>query len=260
MRRRIIISVAISALTVLAGATPSLASSPRVASTTNLTNCRFSQYQVFGGMSRLTATHLYASDFQMPFADHLHRTLTSSDVSSTDYFAFTALASNHWSLNLYKQNGALKRVIDSTGVFLAVGSGFYYYNGDGSFHTVISTRQGYLTGDAKSWPVSFANPTLATLNNMNNCSATTLLAGETLANTHNSTSTTVAHATTTVRTATTSSALPSTTTTVAPTTTTTSQLAHTGVKTDFALGSAMWLVALGMLLMLATQLRRRRAN
>jgi hypothetical protein len=95
---------------------------------------------------------------------------------------------------------------------------------------------------------------------MNNCSSTTLVAGETLANAHGTTSTTVGVTTTTARATTTTGATHVTTTTLAPVTTTTSQLAHTGLKTDFALGSAMWLLAFGMLLMLMTHLRRRRAN
>ena len=251
MRRRFIASVVATVVTVLATSAPVLATQPRAASTTNLTNCRFSANQVFGGMSHLTSTQLVASDFQHPFADHLHRTLTSSEVSGSDYFAFVPLSGNNWGLNLYKQNGTIKRVIDSTGVFLAVGLGFYFYNGDGNFHTVISTRQGYLTGDAKTWPVAYFHPTAAILNGMNNCSSTTLSAGETLANARGTTTTTN-HSTTTGATA--------TTTTSAPVTTTTSQLAHTGLKTDIALSTAMWLVAFGMSLMLATHMRRRRTN
>ena len=260
VRHRIFPSFAVAAVAVLSVSGLAAASTSHVAATTNLTNCRFSANQVFGGMSNLTATRLYASDFQPPFADHLHRTLNSSDLASTDYFAFVPLAANHWALNLYKGSGALKRTIDSTGVFLAVGTDFYYYNGDGSFRTVISTRQGYLSGDAKNWPIAFRNPTSSILNGMNNCSATPLAGGETLNNAHGTTSTTMHVTTTTSHVTTTTGGSHVTTTTMAPATTTTSQLAHTGLKTDIALGSAMWLVAFGMLLMLATQLRRRRAN
>ncbi len=260
VRHRIVTSIATTLITVMAVGSTALASQPRAATTTNLTNCRFSSHQVFGGMSNLTTTHLFASDFQPPYADHLHRSLTNSEIASTDYFAFVPLASNHWELNLYKSNGALKRVVDTTGTFLAAGIGFYYYNGDGSFHTVVSTRQGYLSGDATSWPVAFTRPSSTVLNSLNNCSTTTLAAGETLANADGTTSTTTRVTTTTTRATTTTGATHVTTTTSVPVTTTTSQLAHTGLKTDIALGSAMWLLAFGMLLMLMTQLRRRRTN
>ncbi len=252
MRRNLIISALSVVLTVTASTGTALASQPRAVPTTNLANCRFSQSQVFGGVSRITSTELLASDFQLPYADHLRRTLTTRDIRSTDYYAFTPLAGNSWALSLYRQNGTLKQLIDSSGIFLAVGLGFYYYNGDGSFHTVISTHQGYLTGDAHNWPIAFKNPTGSTLSNMNNCSATPLAVGETLQSAQGTT--------TTIHGTTTTTATQATTTTTAPTTTTTSQLAHTGLKTDLALGSAMWLVALGMLLMVAAQLRRRRIN
>ena len=260
MRHRVTSTIAATVLTVLASSGTALATLPHAVTTTNLTNCRFSAHQVFGGLSNLTANRLYASDFQLPYADHLHRSLTNADIAGTDYFAFVPLAGNSWGLNLYKSNGALKRIIDASGTFLAVGLGFYDYNGDGSFHTVISTRQGYLSGDATNWPVAFTRPSSTVLNSMNNCSSTTLVAGETLANAHGTTSTTVRVTTTTARATTTTGATHVTTTTLAPVTTTTSQLAHTGLKTDFALGSAMWLLAFGMLLMLMTHLRRRRAN
>jgi hypothetical protein len=253
VRRIVIVSAVTAALTVMTSTGIAFATQPRVVPTTNLTNCRFSQSQVFGGMSRMTATQLFASDFQLPFADHLHRTLTPGDITSSDYYAFTPLSGNNWALNLYKGNGTLKHVIDASGVFLAVGLGFYYYNGDGSFHTVIATRQGYLPGDANNWPIAYKNPTSTILNGMNNCSATTLAAGETLQTAQGGSTTTIHHSTTTL-------APHATTTFAAPTTTTTSQLAHTGLKTDLALGSAMWLVAFGMMLMLATQMRRRRVN
>ena len=110
---------------------------------------------------------------------------TSSDYAAIDaagqYFAFfdSTTDPGTYGLALYNSNGTLSQVIHDTGTFTALADGAIFYNGDGSWGTLITTSEGYYIGDSNNFDVSTLNPNSTHLANWQPDSTEPLAAGET---------------------------------------------------------------------------------
>jgi len=110
---------------------------------------------------------------------------TSSDYAAIDaanqYFAFfdSTTDPGTYGLALYNSNGTLSQVIHDTGTFTALADGAIFYNGDGSWGTLITTAEGYYIGDSNNFDDVTLNPNSTHLANWEPDSTEPLAAGET---------------------------------------------------------------------------------
>jgi hypothetical protein len=112
---------------------------------------------------------------------------TSSDYAAIDaanqYFAFfdSTTDPGTYGMALYNSDGTLNQVIHNTGTFTALADGAIFYNGDGSWGTLITTAEGYALGDANTFDGVTLNPNSTHLANWEPDSATPLADGQTAA-------------------------------------------------------------------------------
>jgi hypothetical protein len=82
---------------------------------------------------------------------------------------------------VYNSNGTIYKLINNTGSFRTLADGAIFYNGNGMWGTLITTKQGYNYGQSGSFTITQQFPTNAQLEAYTPESSTPLAAGETAA-------------------------------------------------------------------------------
>ena len=159
--------------------------SPAQAAVTGIVDCRFSQSQVFDVQWSIQGTApnrtLNVSGLTRPFTSVAPGgQLAAGDVEATDTFGFYANG-DEIGFRQYDAGGSLKRTLHERGTFRAIGPDFIFYNGDGSWGTLISTGEGFAFGDAASLAVSQENISVSEASTYSSCAATPLAVGQTRA-------------------------------------------------------------------------------
>jgi hypothetical protein len=150
----------------------------------SILGCEFSPNQVFDVQWFLSGSTLSASSFDYPFSNYgLYypapgaTRLSAGTLAANDYFSFFAstTAPGTLGLELFDSAGTLKGIIDDTGSFVALGTGFIFYNGDGSWGTLFTTSQAYAYGDSANLTATNTAPTDSDALAYSNCSAAPLV-------------------------------------------------------------------------------------
>jgi hypothetical protein len=165
----------------------------------NITTAKFSTAQIFDVQWSIGGGQLNASGFNYIFSSINYATQTASAARWTlaqtqdagangRYIAFFNSTTNPgtYGMAVYNSNGTVYKLINNTGSFRALADGAIFYNGNGMWGTLITTKQGYNLGQSGSWAVTQdcnASPSACNtaLANYTPPSSTPLAAGQTAA-------------------------------------------------------------------------------
>lgn len=152
----------------------------------DITTGKFSTAQIFDVQWNISGNTLNTSGYNYLYRSIPSSTrMTSSDYAAIDsagqYFAFFDSTTNPgtYGMAIYNSDGSLDEVIHNTGTFRALADGAIFYNGAGSWGTLITTAQGYAIGDSASFTVEEQNPSNTTMAGWTPDSTEPLADGET---------------------------------------------------------------------------------
>jgi hypothetical protein len=152
----------------------------------DITTGKFSTAQMFDVQWSISGNTLNTSGYNYLYRSVPSATrMTSSQYAAIDaagqYFAFFDSTTNPgtYGMAIYNSDGSLSEVIHNTGTFRALADGAIFYNGAGSWGTLITTAQGYNVGDSASFTVEEENPSNTTMAGWVPDSTTPLAAGQT---------------------------------------------------------------------------------
>jgi hypothetical protein len=160
---------ALGALSVVLTAVGIGASAER-ASAADIHSCEFGTGQVFDVQWGIDNSTLSVSSMAYPYSNYgmFYPTapatrFDSSTLASTDYFQFfdSTTVPGTLGLEVFSGDGTLRGVIDDTGSFQALGNGFIFYVGDGSWGTLFTTQTGFHYGDSAEFTATNTAPTTA---------------------------------------------------------------------------------------------------
>jgi hypothetical protein len=154
----------------------------------DITTGKFSTAQIFdvqwsisgGTLNTSGYNYLYRS---VPSATRMTSTNYANIDAAGQYFAFFDSTTNPgtYGMALYNSDGTLAEVIHNTGTFRALADGAIFYNGAGSWGTLITTAQGYSIGGSATFTVEIDNPTDQQMSTWVPDSTEPLASGETAA-------------------------------------------------------------------------------
>ena len=157
----------------------------------DITAEHFSFSQVFDVQWYISGGVLHASGFNYLYASvnasgqlqagRLSSTQTATYANAGDYIAFFHSTTNPgtYGLGVYDTNNNLVRILDNTGVFTALADGAIFYNGNGSWGTLFTTKQGYSINGSGTFTVQVSNPTNSYMASYNPPNTQPLAAGQT---------------------------------------------------------------------------------
>jgi len=157
-----------------------------------ITDAKFSTAQIFDVQWYVSGGRLYASGFNYIFSSINYSTQTASAArwtaaqtsdagSSGRYIAFFNSTTNPgtYGMAVYNSDGSVYKIINNTGSFHSLSDGAIFYNGNGMWGTLITTKQGFNIGQSANFAITALNPTNAQLQAYTPESSTPLAAGQT---------------------------------------------------------------------------------
>jgi hypothetical protein len=133
----------------------------------NITTAKFGTAQIFDVQWNISGGQLNASGFNYIYSSINYATQTASAArwtaaQTTDagsngrYIAFFNSTTNPgtYGMAVYNSDGTVYKLINNTGSFRALADGAIFYNGNGMWGTLITTKQGYTLGQSGSWAVT----------------------------------------------------------------------------------------------------------
>jgi hypothetical protein len=133
----------------------------------NITTAKFSTAQIFDVQWNVSGGNLNASGFNYIYSSINYATQTASAARWTPtqtadagangrYISFFNSTTNPgtYGMAVYNSDGTVYKIINNTGSFRALADGAIFYNGNGSWGTLITTKQGYNYGQSGSWAVT----------------------------------------------------------------------------------------------------------
>ena len=157
-----------------------------------ITDAKFSTAQIFDVQWYINGGTLYASGFNYIYSSVNYATQTNSaarwtaaqtaDASANGrYIAFFNSTTNPgtYGMGVYNSDGTLYKIINNTGSFRTLADGAIFYNGNGMWGTLITTKQGYNLGQSGQFAITQEYPTNAQLAAYVPPSSTPLAAGQT---------------------------------------------------------------------------------
>jgi hypothetical protein len=184
----------------------------------SITDLKVSTAQIFDVQWSISGNTLYTSGYNYIYASINYTTQTASaarltsanyaDINSVAgrYIGFFASTTNPgtYGMAVFNADGTKYKILNNTGSFRALANGAIFYNGNGSWGTLITTGQGYNLGSSATFTVTTSYPTNTQLQAYTPPSSTPLAAGQTAAPaapTYSSSITTVQQTSKTARTA-----------------------------------------------------------
>jgi hypothetical protein len=159
-----------------------------------ITDAKFSTAQIFDVQWYVSGGRLYASGFNYIYSSINYSTQTASAArwtaaqtsdagSSGRYIAFFNSTTNPgtYGMAVYNSDGSVYKIINNTGSFHSLSDGAIFYNGNGMWGTLITTKQGFNLGQSANFAITALNPTNAQLQAYTPESSTPLAAGQTAA-------------------------------------------------------------------------------
>jgi hypothetical protein len=157
-----------------------------------ITDAKFSTAQIFDVQWYVSGGVLYASGFNYIYSSINYSTQTASAArwtaaqtsdagSNGRYIAFFNSTTNPgtYGMAVYNSDGTVYKIINNTGSFHSLSDGAIFYNGNGMWGTLITTKQGYNIGQSANFTITTLNPTNAQLQAYTPQSSTPLAAGQT---------------------------------------------------------------------------------
>ena len=159
----------------------------------NITDLKVSTAQIFDVQWSISGSTLYTSGYNYIYASINYTTQTASaarltsanyaDINSGSgrYIGFFASTTNPgtYGMAVFNADGTKYKILNNTGSFRALANGAIFYNGNGSWGTLITTGQGYNLGSSATFTVTTSYPTNAQLQAYTPPSSTPLAAGQT---------------------------------------------------------------------------------
>lgn len=159
-----------------------------------ITDGKYSTAQIFDVQWYISGGVLHTSGFNYIYASVNYDTQTNSaarltaaqyaDINSNGrYIAFFNSTTNPgtYGLAVYNSDGTQYKILNNTGSFTALADGAIFYNGNGMWGTLFTTKQGYNLGDSGNFTVGIQNPSSSDLQSYTPESTAPLAAGETAA-------------------------------------------------------------------------------
>jgi hypothetical protein len=159
-----------------------------------ITDAKFSTAQIFDVQWNISGGKLNASGFNYIYSSVNYATQTTSaarwtaaqtaDAASNGRYIAFFNSTTHpgtYGMAVYNSNGTVYKLINNTGSFRTLADGAIFYNGNGMWGTLITTKQGYNYGQSGSFTITQQYPTNAQLDAYTPESSTPLAAGETAA-------------------------------------------------------------------------------
>jgi hypothetical protein len=157
-----------------------------------ITDARFSTAQIFDVQWYISGGKLNASGFNYIYSSVNYATQTNqaarwtaaqtADASANGRYIAFFNSTTHpgtYGMAVYNSNGSVYKIINNTGSFRTLADGAIFYNGNGMWGTLITTKQGYNYGQSGSFTITQQFPTNAQLEAYTPESSTPLAAGET---------------------------------------------------------------------------------
>jgi hypothetical protein len=157
-----------------------------------ITDAKFSTAQIFDVQWNISGGKLNASGFNYIYSSINYDTQTTSaarwtaaqtqDAASNGRYIGFFHSTTHpgtYGMAVYNSNGTVYKLINNTGSFRTLADGAIFYNGNGMWGTLITTKQGYNYGQSGSFTITQEYPTNAQLEAYTPESSTPLAAGET---------------------------------------------------------------------------------
>lgn len=158
----------------------------------NILDAKFSTAQIFDVQWNISGGKLNTSNFNYIFSSINYATQTASAARWTAaqtadagangrYIAFfnSTTHPGTYGMAVYNSDGTLYKLINNTGSFRTLADGAIFYNGNGMWGTLITTKQGFNLGQSASFDITQQFPTNAQLEAYVVESSTPLAAGET---------------------------------------------------------------------------------
>jgi hypothetical protein len=159
-----------------------------------ITDLKLSTAQIFDVQWNISGGKLNASGFNYIYSSINYDTQTTSaarwtaaqttDAGSNGRYIGFFHSTTHpgtYGMAVYNSNGSVYKLINNTGSFRTLADGAIFYNGNGMWGTLITTKQGYNYGQSGSFTITQEYPTNAQLEAYTPESTTPLAAGETAA-------------------------------------------------------------------------------
>jgi hypothetical protein len=143
------------------------------------------QWNISGGMLNTSGfNYIYSSinyDTQTTSAARWTAAQTTDAGSNGRYIGFfhSTTHPGTYGMAVYNSDGTVYKLINNTGSFRTLADGAIFYNGNGMWGTLITTKQGYTYGQSASFTITQEYPTNAQLEAYTPESTTPLAAGET---------------------------------------------------------------------------------
>ena len=159
----------------------------------SITDLKMSTAQIFDVQWSISGSTLYTSGYNYIYASINYTTQTASaarltsanyaDINSVSgrYIGFFDSTTNPgtYGMAVFNPDGTKYKILNNTGSFRALADGAIFYNGNGSWGTLITTKAGYSLGSSGNFTVTQQNPTNTQLQAYTPPSTTTLAAGQT---------------------------------------------------------------------------------
>lgn len=159
-----------------------------------ITDLKLSTAQIFDVQWNISGDKLNTSGFNYIFASINYDTQTASAARWTEaqtadagsngrYIGFFHSTTNPgtYGMAVFNSDGTVYKLINNTGSFRTLADGAIFYNGNGQWGTLITTKQGFSLGDSASFDITQEFPTNEQLEAYELDSADPLAAGETAA-------------------------------------------------------------------------------
>jgi hypothetical protein len=159
-----------------------------------VTDLRLSTAQIFDVQWNISGGMLNTSGFNYIYASVNYATQTTSaarwtaaqtaDAGSNGRYISFFHSTTHpgtYGMAVFNSDGSVYKIINNTGSFRTLADGAIFYNGNGMWGTLITTKQGYNYGQSASFVITQQYPTNAQLEAYTVDSTTPLAAGETAA-------------------------------------------------------------------------------
>jgi hypothetical protein len=157
-----------------------------------ITDLKLSTAQIFDVQWNISGGKLNTSGFNYIYSSINYATQTTSaarwtaaqtaDAGSNGRYIGFFHSTTHpgtYGMAVYNSDGTVYKLINNTGSFRTLADGAIFYNGNGMWGTLITTKQGYTYGQSASFTITQEYPTNAQLEAYIPESTTPLAAGET---------------------------------------------------------------------------------
>jgi hypothetical protein len=157
-----------------------------------ITDLKLSTAQIFDVQWNISGGRLNVSGFNYIFSSINYATQTASAARWTAaqtadagangrYIGFFNSTTNPgtYGMAVFNSDGTRYKTINNTGSFRTLADGAIFYNGNGMWGTLITTKQGYSLGQSAQFTLTQENPTNAQLQAYTPPSSTPLAAGQT---------------------------------------------------------------------------------